>query len=115
MVLFTGPLYSGKHDAAKAYAEARGKNLDELTVLEDAQAFFFEHSDETFSQVQLETLAEEYGKADLVLITEVGSGLVPVDPKDRAAREYAGRFTNLLAEQAEEVYRVFCGIPKRLK
>ena len=49
MVLFIGPLYSGKHEAAKAYAEA------------------------------------------------------------------AGRLSIRLAEQADEVYRVVCGIAKKLK
>lgn len=115
MVLFTGPLYSGKHDAAKAYAEARGKTLEELTVLEDAQAGFFAPGATALTTEQLEALADEAAKADFVLLTEVGSGLVPVDAADRAARENAGRFAKLLAERAEEVYRVFCGIPKRLK
>lgn len=115
MVLFIGPLYSGKHSAAETYAKGLGKTLEELTVLEAVQELFFENPGKPFSSEELAALAEEYAKADLVLITEVGSGLVPLEPEDRAARENAGRFAKLLAERAEEVYRVFCGIAKQLK
>mgnify|MGYP001625006053 CR=1 FL=1 len=36
-------------------------------------------------------------------------------PDERAAREAAGRLSCLLAERAETVIRVFCGIPTVLK
>lgn len=114
MVLFLGPLYNGKHAAAEAWAAERGKDLRDLVLLDDVPSRFFK-TPETFRPEALEALADEYEKADIVLLTEVGSGLVPVDPEDRASRETAGRFGVLLAERADEVYRVFCGIPKRLK
>lgn len=100
MVLFIGPLYSGKHEAATAYAEAAGKQLEDLKVCEDAAAL---------------TDASEAAQYDIILYTEVGSGLVPVDEEERKAREAAGRLTIRLAEQADEVYRVVCGIAKKLK
>ena len=46
---------------------------------------------------------------------EVGSGVVPIDKAQRAQREAAGRLAILLAQQAQEVVRVFCGIPTRIK
>ena len=61
MVLFIGPLYSGKHEAAKAYAEAAGKQLEDLKVCEDAAAL---------------TDASDAAQYDIILYTEVGSGLV---------------------------------------
>lgn len=112
MVLFTGPLYSGRHEAAKAYAEAAGTKLSDLRVCEDAASFLTENSSpERLRQIATE-LAENY---DIILYTEVGSGLVPVDEKERTARETAGRLSILLADEADEVYRVFCGIAKKLK
>ena len=112
MVLFIGPLYSGKHDAAKAYAEVTGKQLSDLRVCEDAAAFLTDSgSSERLGQITGE-LAANY---DIILSTEVGSGLVPVDEGERAAREAAGRLSILLAEQADEVYRVVAGIAKKLK
>lgn len=47
----------------------------------------------------------------IVLITdELGCGVVPVDPFDRAYREAHGRLCCQLAAEAEEVVRVICGI-----
>ena len=51
-----------------------------------------------------------------VLITqEVGCGLVPVTPQQRRLRETVGHFNRLLAECAETVERVCCGLGMRLK
>ncbi|MDO5132963.1 MAG: cobinamide kinase, partial [Eubacteriales bacterium] len=41
--------------------------------------------------------------------------VVPVDPKERAAREAAGRLACLLAARADVVIRVCCGLPQVLK
>lgn len=112
MVLFTGSLYSGRHEAAKAYAEAAGTKLSDLRVCEDAASFLTDDSSpERLGQIANE-LAANY---DIILYTEVGSGLVPVDEKERTAREAVGRLSILLADEADEVYRVFCGIAKKLK
>lgn len=116
MVLFIGPLYSGKHAAAEARAREQGRNFADLKVCESAEAWCFEErTAEPFSAEQLNEKADALAMYDVVLMTEVGGGLVPVDPVERAAREDAGRLSILLAERADEVYRVFCGIAKRLK
>ena len=47
--------------------------------------------------------------------TEVGGGVVPVDPAERAARENAGRLACMLAARAACVVQMFCGIPTVLK
>lgn len=107
MVLFTGPLYSGKHEAARAYAEATGKPWADIRVCE-VQGM-------ADAPDNLQATADELAANDIVLYTEVGSGLVPVDEEERQARETAGRLSILLAERADEVYRVFCGIAKKLK
>jgi len=51
----------------------------------------------------------------VVTAAEVGGGVVPADPGERAAREAAGRLACLLARRAERVVRVFCGLPQVLK
>ena len=51
----------------------------------------------------------------VVIATEVGGGVVPVDAKQRADREAAGRLACLLAQRADTVVRVFCGLPILLK
>ena len=53
---------------------------------------------------------------DVILICdEVGCGVVPVEPAQRARREAVGRLCCRLAELAERVERIFCGLPMVLK
>ena len=53
---------------------------------------------------------------DTVLIySEVGCGVVPMEPAARVFREAVGRVGCLYAAAADEVYRVTAGIPLRLK
>ena len=53
---------------------------------------------------------------DLILICdEVGCGVVPIDPAQRAWREDVGRRCCRLAQRAERVERIFCGLPMTLK
>ena len=59
---------------------------------------------------------QSFLERDSVLIaTDISCGVVPVDPLMRAWREACGRMNNLLAEEADEVWRLFCGLPQRLK
>lgn len=51
----------------------------------------------------------------IILCDEVGCGVVPIQREERIWREAVGRLCCLLAERAESVERVFCGIPMRLK
>lgn len=54
--------------------------------------------------------------ADSVLIsTDISGGVVPMDATLRAWREACGRMNNALAARADEVWRLFCGMPQRLK
>ena len=53
---------------------------------------------------------------NLILICdEVGCGVVPIDPDQRAWREDVGRLCCRLAKRAERVERIFCGLPMVLK
>lgn len=53
---------------------------------------------------------------EIILVTnELGYGIVPMDPEERAWRETDGRLCTRLAAGAEEVWRVICGIGQRLK
>ncbi|WP_417341939.1 bifunctional adenosylcobinamide kinase/adenosylcobinamide-phosphate guanylyltransferase, partial [Evtepia gabavorous] len=52
---------------------------------------------------------------EVVIAPEVGGGVVPVDPVQRQNREAAGRLACLLAQRADRVIRVFCGLPQALK
>ena len=106
MIFVTGPLYSGK----KTYVKTRfGWNDAQLARLAAADVQQLVTGAET--PAQLEALAAQLAQKT----AEVGSGVVPIDKAQRAQREAAGRLAILLAQQAQEVVRVFCGIPTRIK
>ena len=99
MIFITGPLYSGKRTFANALPGTRIAEVQNLA--NDAD--------------DLEKLADKLAAYDIVIATEVGGGVVPVDAGERAAREAAGRLACLLASRAQCVVQMFCGIPTILK
>ena len=110
MIFVTGPLYSGK----KTYVKTRfGWNDAQLARLAAADVQKLVTGAET--PAQLEALAAQLAQKTAVTAAEVGSGVVPIDKAQRAQREAAGRLAIFLAQQAQEVVRVFCGIPTRIK
>ena len=53
---------------------------------------------------------------DLVIVTnEVGSGIVPPDAMSRLFRDLAGFLNRKIAETADDVYLVACGLSLKLK
>lgn len=66
-------------------------------------------------QEKLRSLADRLSQKEVVIATETGGGVIPLDPRERRNREAAGRLSCLLAERAETVVRVCCGIPQVLK
>jgi adenosyl cobinamide kinase/adenosyl cobinamide phosphate guanylyltransferase len=107
MVLITGPLYSGKRDYACRLLGCSAEELEGRAVW-DVQRLAPERDD-------LEALADELARYEVVIATEVGGGVVPTDARERASREAAGRLSCLLAQRADRVVRVFCGLPMELK
>lgn len=107
MILITGPLWSGKRDFA---CRLLGCGREELAAraVWDAQELAAGCDD-------LEALAERLAGKEVVILTEVGGGVVPTDPQVRRDREAAGRLGCLLADRASCVVRVFCGLPLVLK
>ena len=100
MILITGPLYSGKRTFARTLPGSCLADAQELAAKAD----------------DLEKLADKLAASyDIVLATEVGGGVVPIDAAQRAARESAGRLACLLAARADCVVQMFCGIPTVLK
>ena len=106
MIFVTGPLYAGK----RAYIrDALGLSDAELArrAVWDVQSLVREESPEM--------LAERLSTREIVIATEIGGGVVPIDAAQRAQREAAGRLACLLAERADTVIRVCCGLPQLLK
>ncbi len=63
----------------------------------------------------LEDLADRLAEKRVVIQTETGCGLVPMCPEEREKRDAAGRLSCLLAQRADSVIRICCGLPQLLK
>ena len=100
MLFVTGPLYSGKRTFAQQFPGRRIADVQDLAA-----------QSENLTKLA-DDLAADY---DIILATEVGGGVVPMDAAERAAREAAGRLACLLAARADCVVQLFCGIPTVLK
>ena len=61
------------------------------------------------------TMLENNRNLQLLISDEIGYGLVPIDDFEREYREFHGRVMTELAERADCVERVVCGIPQRIK
>ena len=51
----------------------------------------------------------------IIIINEIGCGIIPVEKIDRIWREAVGRTGCFIAQNSEKVIRVNCGIPMYLK
>ena len=101
MIFVTGPLFAGKREYIRNALGLAPQAFDVQCLAETAG--------------DLEALADRLAQKEIVIATEVGGGVVPVDPAERAAREAAGRLACLLAARADTVVRVCCGLPQLLK
>lgn len=106
MIFVTGPLYAGKKTWICKRLGLTEAELAACAVWDVQNLVPVEN---------LEALADRLAGRQVVIATEIGSGVVPVDPAERERREAAGRLSCLLAERAETVVRVCCGLPQLLK
>ena len=102
MILVVGGIASGKRTFARSLGFA------------EAECAFDIH--ELARDVENETdFVEALLGKSVVTCAEVGSGIVPLDAGERAWRERVGRVQGLLAQHADVVVRMVCGIPVVLK
>lgn len=107
MIFVIGPLFAGKREFIRAALELSGEELERCAVW-DVQELAATAPD-------LDALADELAQNQIVIATETGGGVVPMEAEARQAREAAGRLACLLARRADTVVRVCCGLPQILK
>ena len=106
MIFVTGPLYAGKETYIR---QALCWNDEDFRThaVRDVQ--------ELVPCADPEALADALACREVVIATEVGGGVIPLDAFERRRREDAGRLSCLLARRADTVIRVCCGLPQLLK
>lgn len=127
MILITGGAYQGKLAFAKTlYPKSQEPEIadgetKEISQLCQADIIFHFHlwirrilKEERDPFPLVEELLRQNPKV-IIVVNQLGCGVVPVEAFDRKYREYVGNMGILLAKQASLVYQVNCGIGKRLK
>jgi adenosyl cobinamide kinase/adenosyl cobinamide phosphate guanylyltransferase len=114
VILVIGGLASGKREYVKGEygfsdTDMADGRLDHCPVLYNLQSLVFGSPD------AVEALLPALLEKKVVICNEVGSGVVPIDKAERAAREATGRLCVALAERAEKVVRLVSGIPTVIK
>ena len=114
MILVIGGLATGKREYVKKTYGYTDSDMADATL--DGHPVLYNLQDlvKTVPDESMALLPELLNKA-VVICNEVGSGLVPVERTEREEREAAGRLCIALAEQAEKVVRICCGIPQIIK
>jgi adenosylcobinamide kinase/adenosylcobinamide-phosphate guanylyltransferase len=112
VILVTGAIASGK----KTYARSLGYEEEDLAdATLDERPVVFNVQDMVALTSDLDELLEGLIAKDVVIMTEVGSGVVPRDSSERAWREEVGRLAIELGQRADVVVRMVCGIPVAVK
>ena len=116
MILVIGPCASGKRTYVRSLGygdeDMAPAQLDQRPVVYDLQDLVSRTLEEGKG---IETLVEPLLDKEVVICNEVGSGVIPADGALTRAREQTGRICILLAQQAQRVVRMVCGIPTELK
>lgn len=51
----------------------------------------------------------------IIIINEIGCGIIPLEKNERAWREQVGRAGCIIAKNSPDVIRICCGIPTKIK
>lgn len=128
MILIIGGAYQGKLDYAK---EEYGLTDEDVFTCEEGSTAvgFDEKIVDHFERyilalikagqvpekaVGMQLRANRY-KGRIIICDDISQGIVPMDATERAWREGVGRTMVKIAQQADKVVRVFCGIPEIVK
>lgn len=122
MIMITGGAFQGKRE----YVRQRFRLSDSdfldcgkcsLTKLKNARCICnYELAVKRMLAVGIDPIsAANELRADIVIMSEIGCGIIPLDKSEREWREMTGRAGCIIAERASEVVRLCCGIPKVIK
>lgn len=144
MELYIGGAFQGKLEYVKSLYNSRNPQIygkddfEKLLSLENQNAIWndfhltiknllekqdcrgkLDNDDEC--QVELDKIASqvfsiiEKNPKIKIISCEIGSGIVPIEKSDRIWRDFSGHLLVQIAKKAEQVVRIICGLPQRIK
>ena len=108
MVLIFGGVYQGK----LAYAKVHYGDREIIDQIDNWILSLIELDEDVIEKVK--ELIAVHPDA-VVICNDISCGVVPISALHRKWRDETGRAMSLLAAHSEEVIRMFCGIPTKLK
>ena len=129
MVLIVGGVYQGKLDYALnrfGFTKEQVYFCDDKSINTPANKKIVNHFDKWIlallksnrTEAEMASEVQKFANSCLdaiVICNDISCGVVPIDPLMRAWREAVGRSLGTLSQQADEVIRLYCGIPTTLK
>ena len=109
MILIIGGACQGK----TTYAEEHFKT--EYTIIDEYHLKVREQLKEGKDPLKEAEILLRENENCVIVSNDVGYGLVPIDPFERAYREAVGRVNCYLAGKAGQVIRIVCGIGTNIK
>lgn len=112
MVLVVGGLASGK----RSYVRSLGYVDGQMSAVPEEDVPVLCGLEELLRAGALDAARfKRAASKEVVICSEVGLGVVPLDAGERAWRELVGRTCAELAARADRVVRMVCGIPVAIK
>lgn len=127
MIVITGGAYQGKRQFAidtllvdedsiyTANSKTETIELTKHSTIAGLEQWVLAALDRKEQPVELLSKLLPLQKGCVIICDDISCGVVPIDPLERQHREAVGRCMQLLTKEADEVYRVFCGLGTRIK
>ena len=125
MILIFGGSYQGKLEFAKETFGVTENDVFTCTVdseidwskkvLYNLDQAFLRHVRE--GKESRDVLKDNLGqlKDKILIVNDISQGIVPMERENRDWREMTGRAMLYISKEADEVYRVFCGLGSKIK
>lgn len=123
MILIIGGAYQGKNAYAKAHFQHDITDGRHCTF-QEAKAAEILNNYHILIQRLMQAGADAISftaqlctenKQCVIILDEIGCGIIPMEKQERIWRETVGRCGCILAEHADSVIRLVCGIPAAIK
>ena len=125
MILIFGGSYQGKLDFAKENFGVTDAEVFTCTteneidwskkVLYNMDQAFLRHVREGKESRDILKEHLEELKDKILIVNDISQGIVPMQRDQRDWREMTGRAMLYISKEADEVYRVFCGLGSKIK
>lgn len=108
-------IFGGAEQGKCQYAREHFGCVDDANILDKFHLFILELLEKDIDPVEYIKEHISGFRDKIIVCDDISCGIVPTDPLMRKWREATGRTLAVLADESDEVVRIFCGLGIRLK